>query len=575
MPYGRRGAHCSVALPSDWSAANRVDNNNRSGGHHDAQSTPNWPAASRSSFVAAAGPSDERSSSDNRLAFAEDEEQTMVFTGNFGQNNAGSRESAGPSSNTHEGVGSLAEVDPDALAILTGGSDQNDRTDFLMNSCLITFLKGHFVQTVSPNINGQRRPLGPYANSVEELRQAYSLSINQRWEENDGVVGDPERTVDPALLGRFGRCVQYPNYLREMHSRLCKILAEDLRKNNAPEEALVANSNAAWDFYASNCQCTVHLERKVLVFAKMMYALQDCMLSFRMSIIGSSFSGFANETSDMDVCLLWHPEVAEVHRRSLSLDLLRIVGNVLAASGLVAETRLIAARVPILRLDLLPPFEDIQVDLNVNNPNGIRNTYLLRTYAQYDWRVSTLVMLIKKWARSHGVNNASRGTLSSYTIELLVINYLQCGVYPPVVPSFQEVCPDDFSAGRPIEELRCDETKRTSCAIANVFNVKCLFFLFFRHYCTHCDFSKEIVSVRQGRMVSFEEIRSVAGHPGGDVNNGAYMYVEEPYSLENTAYAVHDEQTFRMIIRLFRDSYQRCLFTSTIDAAFGVQDHQA
>lgn len=42
-----------------------------------------------------------------------------------------------------------------------------------------------------------------------------------------------------------------------------------------------------------------------------------------------------------------------------------------------------------------------------------------------DWRVSPLIMIVKKWAKRHGINDASQGTLSSYSIAMMVLHYLQ------------------------------------------------------------------------------------------------------------------------------------------------------
>lgn len=104
---------------------------------------------------------------------------------------------------------------------------------------------------------------------------------------------------------------------------------------------------------------------------------------------------------------------------------------------------------PILRITFNAPFEDITVDLNANNPVGIKNTHLLYYYAhckslflqirvknikmcnlfkniQGDWRVRPLVMIVKEWGRRQGINDASRSTLSSYSLVLMVIHYLQC-----------------------------------------------------------------------------------------------------------------------------------------------------
>ena len=42
-----------------------------------------------------------------------------------------------------------------------------------------------------------------------------------------------------------------------------------------------------------------------------------------------------------------------------------------------------------------------------------------------DYRVQPLVMLVKRWAKTHNINDASLGTLSSYALALMVIHYLQ------------------------------------------------------------------------------------------------------------------------------------------------------
>ena len=51
--------------------------------------------------------------------------------------------------------------------------------------------------------------------------------------------------------------------------------------------------------------------------------------------------------------------------------------------------------------------------------------------ATVDWRVAPLVMLIKQWAKNHGINDASQGTLSSYSYVLMIISYLQGRSYDP------------------------------------------------------------------------------------------------------------------------------------------------
>ena len=55
-----------------------------------------------------------------------------------------------------------------------------------------------------------------------------------------------------------------------------------------------------------------------------------------------------------------------------------------------------------------------------------------------DARLAPLGVCLKKWAKSHGVNDASQGTVSSYAWIVMLIHYLQ-RTTPPVLPNLQAV----------------------------------------------------------------------------------------------------------------------------------------
>ena len=80
-----------------------------------------------------------------------------------------------------------------------------------------------------------------------------------------------------------------------------------------------------------------------------------------------------------------------------------------------ADLEIIPAKVPILRLHKTC----IQIDLNVNNLTGLRNTWLLNAYSaatnkiRVD-RIKPLSMFIKKIAKKCQINNPMNGTLSRY-----------------------------------------------------------------------------------------------------------------------------------------------------------------
>lgn len=129
------------------------------------------------------------------------------------------------------------------------------------------------------------------------------------------------------------------------------------------------------------------------------------------------------------------------------------------------QFHLIQAKVPILRFRDCA--DQIEVDLNYNNSVGIRNTHLLYCYSKckwswcqgvlslalvgyllllfaVDWRVRPLVLVVKLWAKYHDINNAKNMTISSYSLALMVIHFLQCGVSPNVLPCLHTMYPGKF-----------------------------------------------------------------------------------------------------------------------------------
>lgn len=74
-----------------------------------------------------------------------------------------------------------------------------------------------------------------------------------------------------------------------------------------------------------------------------------------------------------------------------------------------------------------------------------------------DWRLRPLVLLVKKWAQFHNINDARNSTLSSYSLVLMVINFLQCGVQPAVLPCLHALYPDKFSLKTDVHNIDMNE----------------------------------------------------------------------------------------------------------------------
>jgi len=65
-----------------------------------------------------------------------------------------------------------------------------------------------------------------------------------------------------------------------------------------------------------------------------------------------------------------------------------------------------------------------------------------------DWRTRPLVVIVKLWAQYHDINDAKRMTISSYSLVLMVLHYLQHACVPHVLPCLHTLYPEKFQLGQ-------------------------------------------------------------------------------------------------------------------------------
>ncbi len=161
-----------------------------------------------------------------------------------------------------------------------------------------------------------------------------------------------------------------------------------------------------------------------------------------------------------------------------------------------------------------------------------------------------LVFAVKSWAKRHHINDAKTGSLSSYALSLLMINYLQIE-RPPVVPVLHDLYPGLFipppgdDAGAFTLPFLRPLDKFTS---ANKMSLADLFAGFMRHY-NEFDFTSDVASVRTGSVLSnascHAHAKSIQVGPG---QWKAYVCVEEPFERSNAARATCKRDSFDDIL---------------------------
>ena len=148
---------------------------------------------------------------------------------------------------------------------------------------------------------------------------------------------------------------------------------------------------------------------------------------------GSVVNGFWTPSSDIDICL----QVPGVGTRNSQIKVLRKVANELhKLSSHFIEPRF-GAKIPIIHWAPRRPGM-LACDISVNNIMAIVNSRLIGRYTEIDPRMHTLGMAIKYWAKARGINDRSRGTLSSFSLISCLVHFLQRRPVP-VLPSLQDL----------------------------------------------------------------------------------------------------------------------------------------
>ena len=166
-----------------------------------------------------------------------------------------------------------------------------------------------------------------------------------------------------------------------------------------------------------------------------------------------------------------------------------------------------------------------------------------------------LVIVIKLWARRHKINDAYNKTLSSYSLVLMVIHYLQCGCEPPVLPCLQKMMPNVFHPSSDIKrldllELLPDFLSTNSQSLGELL----LGFLYYFSYIFK--FAVDVISIRLGCLLDKETARNYVNSKNTPTQ-WRWICIEEPFDRTNTARSVWDEQAFSEILNVFRNSHYK------------------
>mmetsp|Transcript_23254 Transcript_23254/g.41999 ORF Transcript_23254/g.41999 Transcript_23254/m.41999 type:complete len:373 (+) Transcript_23254:45-1163(+) len=259
--------------------------------------------------------------------------------------------------------------------------------------------------------------------------------------------------------------------------------------------------------------------------------LRSCVHSIQMLVknlgpawqvrpFGSSANGFCMKGADLDVtCFKKNAENGLEALHELKTKLVPLLQQ---DPRFELKEAIWQARVPILKLK----FADLDVDLSCQNTEAILNTELLKAYAKLHPKIRKLVIAVKIWAKSAGVNGAPRRHLSSYSWTLMVLYFLQVqqDLQLPCLPT----------AAFNLNSSPSFDNIQWSCRMS----LPQLLDRFFSFFTYEFQWGSEVVSVRLGKRA---EIRSQEFKqlPGQAVWR---LHVEDPFLLNRNLNCVLGSQ---------------------------------
>jgi DNA polymerase sigma len=279
-------------------------------------------------------------------------------------------------------------------------------------------------------------------------------------------------------------------------------------------------------------------------FELMQATVKELGPRWSLEVFGSVASGFSTSSSDMDATCVLAPvaegEEDEDQPSAKTILLERLSPLFRDKPEFRVTEEIPSAKVPILRLR----FEDhLDIDLSSENTGALRNTRLLRAYAQLDPRVRDLGVAVKLWAKAASVCGAAQSKLSSYTFTLLMIYFMQVHrqvQLPCLSPGLFEDNADPQRAAEALETA----SLTWSCHL----ELPELFYHFIMFYCHDFKWGQEVASPRIGQRRNprdgvFDKLR------------GRYVpriHVEDPYLLERNLHCVLGETEERQLIEAFQ-----------------------
>ncbi|PNF28797.1 hypothetical protein B7P43_G05693 [Cryptotermes secundus] len=170
------------------------------------------------------------------------------------------------------------------------------------------------------------------------------------------------------------------------------------------------------DFYNYMCPTVEEHELRISVVRRIEKVVLSLWRDAKVEIFGSFRTGLYLPTSDIDLVVIGKWETLPL--RTLEQSLLE--HDIAEPSTLKVLDK---ATVPIVKLT--DKKSDVKVDISFNMSNGVKSAELIKDFKQRFPVLSKLVLVLKQFLLQRDLNEVFTGGISSYSLILMTISFLQ------------------------------------------------------------------------------------------------------------------------------------------------------
>ncbi|KAG0205433.1 Zinc finger, CCHC domain-containing protein [Mortierella sp. NVP41] len=171
--------------------------------------------------------------------------------------------------------------------------------------------------------------------------------------------------------------------------------------------------------------------QELLVRLQALFDTQFPDVGLQLRPFGSYVTGLGNKYSDIDICIFVEPDRFQPYAPHSDV---RHLAWFLENQQMQSVVAITDAKVPIIKF--VDPITEIHCDMNVQHPLGIYNSELIKAYMEIDVRLEKFLLLLKYFAKAHGILDGSSGFLCSYAYILMAIVFFQEQA-EPILPRLQ------------------------------------------------------------------------------------------------------------------------------------------